>query len=560
MREYRPSEPSSWPLRRLATLVGVRPPPAPVTRLDPTRSTYSPGALRTHMSGPGEDVLTVERLNERVAAAVDTADLGDVRVVGEVTDPNETGSAVYFTLTDGDAELDCVVWQSRYRSMEADVETGTEVVVRGGLDYWVEGGRLSLKPWSVTPVGEGDRARRIARLRSELEARGWFAAERKTEPPAYPDRVGVVTSRDGDARHDVATSVHERNPTVDVVLRHATVQGPDAPTEIAAAVASLDRVPTWTSSSSNAAAAARPISTPSTPRRSPRRSSPRRRRSSPPSATRKTTPSPATSPTSTPSRPRKPAASSRPSRRRESVWTKSTSDSRWRTTDGRAPPSTRSPAESTTPTGPPPGESCRDWPATCGRRTPGASLRRRRVDPRRAASRQETKRPSTTGVAKITTKRRALPRMTNIQESSLWSTRSGSSGSGSRVGMSMASRLGVVGGVLCSRVRTNVCLVVCSHGGAGVSLASRGNAEDHAPSRRVGPHAFGGGVVATEPTKTYWPTARVTTHGSRTRSGVLSGRPSRRGRCPRGRCPDSRGRPSPSRTLRGPRPRGRGRP
>jgi len=195
------------------------------------------------MSGPGEDVLTVERLNERVAAAVDAADLGDVRVVGEVTDPNETGSAVYFTLTDGDAELDCVLWQSRYRSIEADVETGTEVVVRGGLDYWVEGGRLSLKPWSVTPVGEGDRARRIARLRSELEARGWFAAERKTEPPAYPDRVGVVTSRDGDARHDVATSVHERNPTVDVVLRHATVQGPDAPTEIAAAVASLDRRP-----------------------------------------------------------------------------------------------------------------------------------------------------------------------------------------------------------------------------------------------------------------------------------------------------------------------------
>jgi len=186
-------------------------------------------------------VLTVEQANERVAAAVDTPELRAVRVVGEVTDPSETETAVYFTLTDGDAELDCVLWQSRYRSMDATVEAGTEVVVTGRVDYWVEGGRLNLKPWTVTVAGEGARARRLARLRAELEERGWFADTHKRRPPPYPDRVGVVTSRDGDARHDVATSVHERNPTVDVVLCHASVQGDGAPAEIAAAVRRLDR-------------------------------------------------------------------------------------------------------------------------------------------------------------------------------------------------------------------------------------------------------------------------------------------------------------------------------
>lgn len=186
-------------------------------------------------------VLTVEQVNERVATALDGPDLQDVRVVGEVTDPSETGTALYFTLTDGDAELDCVLWQSRYRSMDADIEAGTAVVVTGRVDYWVEGGRLTLKPWSVTVVGEGSRARRIARLRAELDERGWFADEHKRTPPRFPDRVGVVTSRDGDARRDVETSIHERNPAVDVVLRHASVQGDRAATQVADALHHLDR-------------------------------------------------------------------------------------------------------------------------------------------------------------------------------------------------------------------------------------------------------------------------------------------------------------------------------
>ncbi len=185
--------------------------------------------------------LTVEEVNERVAAAVDAPDLRDVRVVGEVTDPSETDTALYFTLTDGDAELDCVLWQSRYRSMDAEIAAGAEVLVTGRVDYWVEGGRLNLKPWSVTVVGEGSRARRIARLRAELDERGWFADEHKTAPPRFPDRVGVVTSRDGDARRDVETSIHDRNPAADVVLCHASVQGDRAPAEIADAVHRLDR-------------------------------------------------------------------------------------------------------------------------------------------------------------------------------------------------------------------------------------------------------------------------------------------------------------------------------
>lgn len=91
-----------------------------------------------------------------------------------MADCGSSGAAVYFTLTDGDAELQCMTWASRYRSMDIEIEDGVEVVLEGDVDFWVEGGRLDLKPWSITVVGDGDHAASVERLRAELDERGWF--------------------------------------------------------------------------------------------------------------------------------------------------------------------------------------------------------------------------------------------------------------------------------------------------------------------------------------------------------------------------------------------------
>lgn len=189
-----------------------------------------------------ESLLTVDELNERIAAIVDAADgLSNVACVGEVIDCHETSAALYFTLTGENAELQCVLWQSRYREMDAALEDGAEVIVRGNVDFWTEGGTVSVKPWQVERVGDGDRRARIERLRAELAERGWFADEVKRDLPAFPARVGVVTSRDGDARHDAAETIHSRYPDVDVVLRHANVQGDGAAESLAEGIAALDR-------------------------------------------------------------------------------------------------------------------------------------------------------------------------------------------------------------------------------------------------------------------------------------------------------------------------------
>ncbi|WP_176696606.1 exodeoxyribonuclease VII large subunit, partial [Haloparvum sedimenti] len=202
----------------------------------------APDTERQAVEPDAREVLSVSQLNDRIASVVqDTPALNGVRCIGEVTDLHQNSTALYFTLTDGEAELPCMIWANRYREMDADLEDGTEVILEGDIDYWVEGGKIDLKPWEVIVVGDGDQAAAVERLRSELEERGWFEDEQKQQPPAFPERVGVVTSLQGDARYDIQNAIHGQDPTVDILVKDATVQGSNAPTSIANGIHHLDR-------------------------------------------------------------------------------------------------------------------------------------------------------------------------------------------------------------------------------------------------------------------------------------------------------------------------------
>ena len=188
------------------------------------------------------EVLSVSQLNDRITSVVEeTPALHGVRCIGEVTNLHQNSTALYFTLTDGNAELPCMLWANRYRNMDANLEDGNEVILEGDIDYWIEGGKIDLKPWEVIVVGNGDQAAAVKRLQSELEERGWFDDQQKQQPPAFPERVGVVTSLRGDARYDIQNAIHEQDPTVDIVVKDATVQGSEAPTSIPNGIHHLGR-------------------------------------------------------------------------------------------------------------------------------------------------------------------------------------------------------------------------------------------------------------------------------------------------------------------------------
>lgn len=166
-------------------------------------------------------------------------------VEGEISDFTRSRNGhLYFTLDDGrePAQLAVVMFQREARLARAEMANGARVRLAGKFTLYESRGRLQLRARLALPAGEGDKKAELARLKKRLHGEGLFAPERKRPVPAYPRVIGVVTSRDGAAIHDVVQVARGRAP-VRLVLHHCVVQGADAAASIASALVRIQRVP-----------------------------------------------------------------------------------------------------------------------------------------------------------------------------------------------------------------------------------------------------------------------------------------------------------------------------
>src|SRR2546428_582321 len=124
-----------------------------------------------------------------------------------------------------------------------DLEDGMDVVVSGDVDVFPRRGSVQLLIKAATPAGVGAFWAAYQKTRKKLAAEGLFDAARKRPLPAYPRKIGVVTSEVGAVVHDIVTILRRRYPIAHIVIAPALVQGPEAPASLRRALAFVaDRV------------------------------------------------------------------------------------------------------------------------------------------------------------------------------------------------------------------------------------------------------------------------------------------------------------------------------
>lgn len=195
-------------------------------------------------SDASADVVTVSELSEELESLVEAS--GHVHhdyVLGDVTDCTTSGRHTYFDLTHDGAKLNCVLFGGRSARVSTTPENDLRVLVEGDLQYYSPFGQVSLVVTDVHEVGEAAYAEVYEQTRSQLAEEGLFDDERKRPIPALPGTVGLVTSRDSDARTDAVRAIHDRYPDVDVVVVHARVQGEAAVAEVVEAIERVDADP-----------------------------------------------------------------------------------------------------------------------------------------------------------------------------------------------------------------------------------------------------------------------------------------------------------------------------
>lgn len=166
----------------------------------------------------------------------------DLWVVGEVS--NFTRSQVghrYFSLKDEKSVLRSVLF--RDSAPNAKLQNGDRVLAHGRISLYVPRGDMQFVCDFVRPEGVGIQTARLQELRARLEREGLFEPARKRGLPAYPKRIGLVTSPTGAALQDVRRVLNSRWPPARLVVASSLVQGDQAVSRLLESLENLAREP-----------------------------------------------------------------------------------------------------------------------------------------------------------------------------------------------------------------------------------------------------------------------------------------------------------------------------
>lgn len=190
-------------------------------------------------------IYTVSQLSNYIKALLNQdLHLGDLWVTGEVSSvKHHVSGHVYFTFKDSDSEIKAVMFRGNTANGAENLIDGSQVNIEGYVSYYEVRGQIQLYARSVMPVGAGELSTEFEKLRSQLQAEGLFDPSRKRSLPIYPKKIGVVTSASGAVIHDIVTILETRYPLTEIVFCPSSVQGDEAPVEIADGIKILQQIP-----------------------------------------------------------------------------------------------------------------------------------------------------------------------------------------------------------------------------------------------------------------------------------------------------------------------------
>jgi exodeoxyribonuclease VII large subunit len=189
------------------------------------------------------DSLTfVNSLNTEIADLVEnTPTLEYEYILGDVSDYGTSSNGHgHFDLVHEDSTLHCVVFRSRLNRLQNEIEDGTLAAVKGDISYYESEGSVSLIVRDVVEVGQGTYQQTYRQNKQTLAKDGYLDEDGKQALPSFPQRVGIATSGDSDAREDAVTSIHDRYPDIDIVIQDTSVQGDNALISMMDAISTLD--------------------------------------------------------------------------------------------------------------------------------------------------------------------------------------------------------------------------------------------------------------------------------------------------------------------------------
>lgn len=185
-------------------------------------------------------ILSVSDITRQIRFSLETSFSG-IWIEGEICNfKSHTSGHLYFSMKDESAQISCVMFRRENAVLPFKPEEGMKVLAFGRVSVYPMRGQYQLYVERMEPKGVGALQLRFEQLKEKLRAEGLFDESRKRPLPYLPSRIGIVTSIDGAALHDILNVLDRRFAGAHIRVYPVAVQGNAAALQIAGAIADFN--------------------------------------------------------------------------------------------------------------------------------------------------------------------------------------------------------------------------------------------------------------------------------------------------------------------------------
>ncbi len=149
--------------------------------------------------------------------------VGHVLILGEVSGFTISQDRfVFFDIKDKTSTVSCFMMK---QNLKVPLEDGMEIKVLGIPQLYAKSGRFHIAITEIELVGEGALQKAYELLRKKLKKEGLFDEIHKQALPAFPEKIGIVTSETAAAYTDILRILKNRWSGLTIKLLPVKVQG-----------------------------------------------------------------------------------------------------------------------------------------------------------------------------------------------------------------------------------------------------------------------------------------------------------------------------------------------
>ncbi len=185
-------------------------------------------------------IYSVTEINNEIKVILEDS-YPSVWISGEISSFKQYSSGhMYFNLKDENSQISAVMFSFQNQKLKFALKDGMQVLLYGKITSYINRGTYQIQVYDVEQQGLGTLQEKFEKLKKKLLEEGLFDETHKRQIPYIVNKIGIVTSKDGAALHDILSVLDRRFSNVEVLIYPVRVQGETAKDEIAQAIQYLN--------------------------------------------------------------------------------------------------------------------------------------------------------------------------------------------------------------------------------------------------------------------------------------------------------------------------------